>query len=106
MNEAKTVKQAGLSPVGAWAFAVGTSIGWGSMVVTSNTYLAQAGPLGSVLGMVLGAAVMLIVSRNYSYMIQCYPDCGGAYTYAREVFGYDHSFLTAWFLALTYLAML
>ena len=77
MNEAKTVKQAGLSPVGAWAFAVGTSIGWGSMVVTSNTYLAQAGPLGSVLGMVLGAAVMLIVSRNYSYYDPVLPGLRG-----------------------------
>lgn len=40
-----------LSPVGVGAFAIGTSIGWGSLVVTNNTYLAQAGPLGSALGM-------------------------------------------------------
>ena len=95
-----------LSPAGAWAFAVGTSIGWGSMVVTSNTYLAQAGPLGSVLGMVAGALIMLVISRCYAYMMNCYPEAGGAYTYCREAFGYDHAFLTAWFLALTYLAML
>ena len=44
-----------LSPIGAWAFALGTSIGWGSLVVTANTYLAQAGPVGSVIGLVLGA---------------------------------------------------
>lgn len=29
-----------LSPLAAWAFSIGTSIGWGSLVVTSNTYLA------------------------------------------------------------------
>ena len=29
---------------GAWAFSLGTTIGWGSLVVTSNTYLAQAVP--------------------------------------------------------------
>ena len=29
-----------LSPAAAWALAVGTSVGWGSLVVTSNTYLA------------------------------------------------------------------
>ena len=95
-----------LSGTGAWAFALGTSIGWGSLVVTSNTYLAQAGPAGSVLGLVAGAVIMLIISRNYAYMLNCYPDAGGAYTFSREVFGYDHGFLTAWFLALTYLAML
>ena len=91
-----------MSPTAAWAFAIGTSIGWGSLVVTANTYLAQAG----ILGMLLGAVAMLIVSKNYAYMMQGYPEAGGAYTYAREVFGHDHGFLTAWFLALIYLAIL
>lgn len=89
----------------AWAFALGTSIGWGSLIVTSNTYLAKAGPLGSVLGLLVGAAVMLIISRNYHYMLLCRPDAGGAYAYARDTFGYDRGFLLAWFLALTYMAM-
>ena len=95
-----------ISPAGAWAFAIGTSIGWGSLVVTSNTYLSQAGILGSILGMVLGAAAMLIISRNYAYLMQCYPEAGGAYTYAKEVYGYDHGFLAAWFVSITYLAIL
>ena len=95
-----------LSPLGAWAFAIGTSIGWGSLVVTNNAYLGQAGPAGSVIGMIVGAVVMLIISRNYSYLMTAYPDSGGAYTYSKEAFGYDHGFLNAWFLALTYLAIL
>ena len=95
-----------LSPLGAWAFAIGTSIGWGSLVVTTNSYLGEAGPLGSVIGMVIGAVIMLIISKNYAYLMSSYPDSGGAYTYAKEIFGYDHGFLTAWFLALTYLAIL
>ena len=95
-----------ISPAAAWAYAIGTSIGWGSLVVTSNTYLAQSGILGSILGLLLGAAAMLVISRNYAYMMQCYPEAGGAYTFAKEQFGYDHGFLTAWFLAMTYLAIL
>ncbi|MBQ6331438.1 MAG: amino acid permease [Clostridia bacterium] len=95
-----------LPSFGVWAFAVGTSIGWGSLVITNNTYLAQAGPLGSVLGMIIGAVIMLIISRNFAYLMNAYPEAGGAYTYSKEVFGYDHGFLTAWFLTLTYLAML
>ena len=95
-----------LSPIGAWAFALGTSIGWGSLVVTANTYLAQAGPVGSVIGLVLGAIIMLVVCQNYAYMMSCYPDAGGVYSFCRECFGYDHGFLAAWFLMLTYLAML
>ena len=94
-----------VSPAAAWAFSIGTSVGWGSLVVTNNTYLAQAGPAGSVLGMLIGAAVMLLISHNYAYMMNAFPEAGGAYAYSREVFGHDHGFLTAWFLALTYLAI-
>ena len=105
MKENRQLRQ-DISPIRAWAFAIGTSIGWGSLVVTSSTYLSQAGIMGSVLGLLLGAAAMLIISRNYAYMMQCYPEAGGAYTFAKEQFGYDHGFLTAWFLAMTYLAIL
>ncbi|MBQ6257188.1 MAG: APC family permease, partial [Clostridia bacterium] len=105
MNSEKGL-QTHLSPVGAWAFSVGTCIGWGSLVVTASTYLKQAGPLGSALGLAVGALVMLMIGRCYAYMIQCYPEAGGAYAFTREVFGYDQAFLTAWFLAMTYFAIL
>jgi len=95
-----------LSPLGAWAFSIGTSIGWGSLVVTSNTYLAQAGPLGSTLGMIVGGLIMLVIAANYAYLMNVYPDAGGAYHYASEILGHDYGFLTAWFLSLTYLAIL
>ncbi len=95
-----------LSPLAVLAFSLGTSIGWGSLVVTNQSYLGQAGPAGSVLGMLIGAAVMLIMARNYSYMMSAFPEAGGAYAYSREIFGYDHGFLTSWFLALSYLAIL
>ena len=94
-----------LSPLGAWAFAIGISLGWGLVFVTSRTYLAQAGPVGSGIGLLIGSLIMLIIGRNYHYMMNSIPDAGGAYAFARETFGYDHGFLTAWFLVLTYLAM-
>ena len=95
-----------LSQLGAWAFAIGTSVGWGSLVVTSSSYLAQAGPLGSVLGLAVGTVIMFIMGRNYAYMMKCYPENGGIYVYAREVFGYDQGFLGSWFAIMTYLAIL
>ena len=105
LNENNKLKRT-LSPVGAISFSLGTSIGWGSLVVTSNTYLMQAGPLGSTLGMIVGGCVMLLIAYCYSYLMSVYPDAGGAYAYSREVFGHDHGFLTAWFLSLVYLAIL
>lgn len=56
--------------------------------------------------MLIGALIMLVISRNYHYMTNSLPEAGGAYTFAKETFGYDHGFLSAWFLALTYVAML
>ena len=94
-----------LSPAAAWALAVGTSVGWGSLVVTSNTYLAQAGPLGSILGLLIGMALMLIICRNFSFMASRYPRAGGIYDYTKEVFGYDRAFLVFWFLSLTYISI-
>ena len=94
-----------LSPAAAWALAVGTSVGWGSLVVTSNTYLAQAGPLGSIFGLLIGMALMLVICRNFAYMADRYPRAGGIYDYTKEVFGYDRAFLVFWFLSLTYMAM-
>ena len=106
-----TMKQGGalrqhITPLRAWALSIGTSIGWGSFVITSNTYLSGAGPLGSALGMILGALVMLIIAANYHFMMNRYPRAGGVYSYVKNVFSYGDGFLVAWFLALTYLAML
>ncbi len=95
-----------LSMLGVFSLAVGTAVGWGSLVVTNSEYLSQAGPFGSALGMVIGALVMLIMARNFSYMIGKYPDSGGVYTYVKTIFGYDRAFLISWFLSLTYMAML
>lgn len=95
-----------LSPLAVWAFAMGTSIGWGSLVVTANSYLGQAGPAGSVLGLVVAAAIMLVIGWNYAHLMQAYPEAGGAYAFMRHTFGYDQGFLAAWFLAMTYLAVL
>lgn len=53
-----------LGPAGAWALSLGTSIGWGSLVITSSTYLAQAGPFGSVLGTLAGGLIMLIIAAT------------------------------------------
>ncbi|MBO4547243.1 MAG: APC family permease, partial [Treponema sp.] len=94
-----------LTPRTAWALALGTTIGWGSFVVTGTTYLLRAGPVGSVVGLVIGALVMLLIARNYHYMMVCYPNAGGVYTYAKNQLGHDYGFLSAWFLSLTYIAI-
>ncbi len=95
-----------LSSIGAWALAFGCSVGWGAFVMPGTTFLPIAGPIGTTIGIGLGALVMLIIALNYHYLINRYPDEGGAYTFTKKCFGYDHGFLSAWFLLLTYMAII
>ncbi|MBQ9344123.1 MAG: amino acid permease, partial [Kiritimatiellae bacterium] len=95
-----------LSPLAVWALSFGCSIGWGSLVMPGMTFLPVAGPLGTILGMLLGTAVMLAIASCYHYLIQRHPDAGGAYSYAKRLCNHDHGFLCAWFLVLAYVAII
>ena len=95
-----------MTPAGAWAFSIGTAIGWGSFVVTCTTYLASAGILGTVFGLAAGMLVIFVITKNLQYMICSGPDAGGIYSYCRKINGHDYGFITAWFLFLTYSAIL
>ena len=95
-----------LTPLGAWALAFGCAVGWGAFVMPGNTFLPIAGPVGTALGLGLGAAVMLLLAANYHYLMNRFPGCGGAYTFTKRSFGYDHGFVSAWFLIITYVAII
>ena len=95
-----------VSPLAAWALAFGCAVGWGAFMMPGNTFLPTAGPIGTVIGIVIGGIIMIVIGFNYHYMINLYPDAGGAFTYAKKEFGYDHGFLCAWFLILSYVAIM
>ncbi|MBQ9608921.1 MAG: amino acid permease [Lachnospiraceae bacterium] len=94
-----------LSPLGVWALSFGCAVGWGAFVMPGTTFLPIAGPLGTALGIAVGAVVMLIIGMNYYYLMNRYPNSGGALTYTINTFGYDHGFLNSWFLVLVYVAI-
>ena len=95
-----------LSPLAVWGLSFGCAVGWGSFVMPGTTFLPAAGPFGTLIGMLLGAAVMWIIGVNYHYLMNKYPDAGGTLTYTIKAFGYDHGFLSAWFLILVYVAII
>ena len=102
----KSVDKKYLGLWGAWALSFGCSVGWGSFVMPGTTFLPLAGPIGSAMGLGLGGLVMLVLALNFHYLMNRHPDCGGIYTYTKKAFGYDHGFLSAWFLILTYIAII
>ena len=104
--EGKGRLKTSFTPLGMWAFSIGTSIGWGSFIVTCNTYLQKSGLLGTVFGLLIGMAVIFVISWNLQYMIRKAPNAGGVYTFEKRVGGMDPGFLSLWFVLLTYLAIL
>ena len=108
-NQVGLGKQEGLakylSPIDVWAIAFGCIVGWGAFVMPGTTFLPLAGPLGSVAALIIGAVLMLIIGRNYSYLREKRPGAGGVYSYTKEAFGRDHAFICSWFLSLSYLSI-
>lgn len=94
-----------LSTINVWALALGCIIGWSAFALPGTTFLKNAGTLGTIIGMMLAAIVMIIIAFNYNYMINKYPVSGGEFTYAQEAFGKTHAFICSWFLGLSYLAI-
>ncbi len=94
-----------LSPLNVWALSFGCAVGWGAFVMPGTTFLPIGGVLGTTLGMLIGGVIMLIIGYNYHFMMNKYPDAGGTYAYAKKVLGYDHGFLSSWFLILVYIAI-
>ncbi len=94
-----------LSPLNVWALALGSIIGASAFLLPGNSFLGQAGPLGTAIAVSIGALVMIIISFNYDYMINKYPIAGGEFKYAQLAFGKKHGFVCSWFLALSYFAI-
>ena len=95
-----------LTTLNVWSLAFGCVIGWSAYVMPGTLFLNNAGPLGTLIAMEAGTLAMLIISYNYSYMINKFPLTGGEFIYAKMAFGEHHGFLCAWFLSLSYLSVI
>lgn len=93
------------SAFGIWGLSFGCVIGWGCIVMPGTTFLPDAGPLGSVIGHLAAALMILVVCMNYSVLARRFPDCKGTYGYIRKVLGNDYAFLSAWSLVISYLML-
>ena len=95
-----------LSMLGAWALAFGCAVGSDAFVMPWIDFLPKAGPLGTVIGILIGGLVMTVVAWNFHYMINRQPGPGGSYAYAAEAFGNDHGYICGVFLGFAYLAII
>ena len=95
-----------ISYLGVFSLSFGSAIGWGSFVLSGDNFLANAGPLGTSIGLAIGAFIMTIIGMNYHFLMNHDQDNGGAYAYAKKYTNQDHGFLVGFFLLVGYLAIL
>ena len=95
-----------LSFPGAVALSFGYAVGWGAFVLPGTMFLPGAGPVGTIIGFLIGTAAIVILAFNFHKMATGIRSSGGTYGYVSQVFGQNHGFLMGWFLFLTYMAIL
>ncbi|WP_352399352.1 APC family permease [Anaerotignum sp.] len=95
-----------LRKIDIWSLALGAIIGWGCFVMPGTSFLPKAGPIGSIIGLMLGAVIMCIICISYGYMIRKFPLSGGEFVYADTAFGKKHAFICGWFIVLAYWSLI
>jgi amino acid transporter len=83
---------------------IGSIIGVGWVVVAGD-WLVRGGPLGAILGFIIGGFLLCIIGLCYAELTPAIPVAGGAVAFSFKAFGIGPSFLTGWFLALAYIAI-
>jgi len=83
------------------------ALGWGTMVgvgwlVVMDDWLLRGGPLGGILGFVLGGALLLPIGHVYGKLVAAMPDASGEVAYTAKVFPRAVSFATGWMMVLSY----
>ena len=81
--------------------AIGVMAGRGAFVIRGTTFLPLAGPAGTLIALLTGAAVMLVIASNFSFVMRRSTRSGGICASTREAFGRDRVFLSSWFLCLS-----
>ena len=100
-NEERKELERSLKPHWVWAIAFGSAIGWGAFVLPTD-WISQAGPVGVIIGILLGAALMMVIGVSYGFLIEKFPVTGGEFAYAYIGFGRLFAFIAGWFLTLGY----
>ena len=95
-----------LSPLGVIALSFGYAVGWGSFVLPGTMFLPNAGPAGTIIGLLAGTLAIIVLAFNYHKAVNGIQTSGGAYGFVTKMFGSNHGFLVGWFLLLTYVAIL
>lgn len=86
-------------------FCIGCIIGWGAFALPGLLFL-NIGLINSIIGLIFGAAFIVVIAMNYFKLSQMFPQTGGEFLYVLRFFGEKHGFICGWFLVLAYLCII
>ena len=95
-----------MRPIDVWGLALGAIIGWGCFVLPGSAFLPKAGPLGTTLGMLIGAFLIIVIALSYGYLIRKFPVSGGEFIYTKEAIGKRNAFVCGWGMILAYWSLI
>ena len=95
-----------MRPIDVWGLALGAIIGWGCFVLPGNAFLPKAGPLGTAVGMAIGASLILVIALSYGYLIRKFPLSGGEFIYTKKTMGKTNAFICGWGMILAYWSLI
>lgn len=91
-----------LKPHWVVAIAFGSAIGWGAFVLPTD-WMAKAGPMGVILGILIGALLVMVIAVSYGYMVEKFPVSGGEFVFTYLGFGRINAYICGWFVTLSYI---
>ncbi len=86
------------------ALAFGAMIGWG-WVVTTGTWITEAGSLGAILAFLIGGILVVFVGLTYAELAAAMPLVGGEFVYTYKAMGRVISFITTWAIIFGYVSV-
>lgn len=93
-----------ISTLQLFTFAFGTMVGAGWVILVGGL-LNTSGSIGALIGLFIGAALMMTIAFAYAEIMAMYPVSGGEFAYAYLCFGKHAAFLVGWILAFAYIAV-
>lgn len=88
------------------SLAIGSIIGSGAFILPGDLFLKELGLYNVIIGLVIGAISILIIEKNYGYLINKFPHAGGEYIFVKNALGRRHAFICGWFLLLAYILII
>ena len=87
------------------SLAIGAIIGWGAFVLPGDLFIKDTGVVNTFIGMSIGAVIMIIIEKNYGFLLSKDAVAGGEYAFTFKSFGRKHAIICGWFLSLAYICI-